>query len=84
MGFLVLIAVGSVLGWLASILSRSDSGRGIAVNVALGLVAALVAGAIASSGSLLIGLSVKAFLLALVATGVVLGGYNIARARRSE
>ena len=84
MGFLVLIAIGGVLGWVASIVSRSDDRRGIAANVILGLVAALVAGAIASSESLLIGLSGRTVLLALAATAIVLAGYNFARVRRSH
>ena len=78
-----MIAVGSLLGWVASILSRSDTGRGIAFNVALGLAAALSAGALASKESLLIGLSGKVLLMALVATAIVLAGYNIVRVARS-
>ena len=80
MGFVVLIAVGGILGWLASILSRTDDGRGIALNIGLGVVGALIAGGLASNGSLLIGLSAWALLLALVGAAVVLGGFNMARA----
>ena len=80
MGFIVLIAVGGILGWLASILSRTDDGRGIALNIGLGAVTALIVGGLASNGSLLIGLSAWALLLALVGAGVVLGGFNVARA----
>jgi uncharacterized membrane protein YeaQ/YmgE (transglycosylase-associated protein family) len=82
MGFLVLIAVGGILGWVASILARSDDRRGIAINVVLGVFVALVAGGLASSESLLVGLSGQTLLLALAATAVILGGYNLARARR--
>ena len=79
MGFVVLIAVGGILGWLASILSRSDDARGIALNVGLGIIGALVAGALASNSSLLIGLSAPALLMALAAAAVLLGGFNVAR-----
>jgi uncharacterized membrane protein YeaQ/YmgE (transglycosylase-associated protein family) len=82
MGFVVLIAVGGILGWLASILSRSDDGRGIALNLTLGVMGALVAGALASNDSLLIGLSARALLLALVGAVVVLGAFNVVRASR--
>jgi uncharacterized membrane protein YeaQ/YmgE (transglycosylase-associated protein family) len=84
MGFLVLIAVGGILGWLASILSRGDDGRSIALNIGLGAIGALVAGAIASSDSLLIGLSAEALLLALAGATVVLLGFNLAWARRAR
>ena len=82
MGFLVLIAVGGILGWLASILGRSDDRRGIALNVGLGVVGALVGGALASESSLMIGVSGMALLLALVASIVLLAGLHLAlRAR---
>jgi uncharacterized membrane protein YeaQ/YmgE (transglycosylase-associated protein family) len=79
MGFVVLIAVGGILGWVASILSRSDDGRGIALNVGLGVIGALVAGAFASTDSLLIGLSAQALLLALLGASVLLAGLAFAR-----
>jgi uncharacterized membrane protein YeaQ/YmgE (transglycosylase-associated protein family) len=84
MGFLVLIAVGGILGWLASILSRSDDGRGIALNVVLGMIGALVAGAFASSDSLLIGLSATALLLALLGATLVLGAFYLARRANAD
>jgi len=84
MGFVVLIAVGGILGWLASILGRADDGRGIALNIGVGVIAALVAGALTSEGSLLIGLSPTALLLALIASAAVLGGFNVARAALSR
>jgi len=79
MGFLVLIAVGSVLGWLASILSRTDDGAGIALNVAIGAAGALIVGVLASSESLLVGLSANALLLAMASATAFLGGFNLAR-----
>jgi len=79
MGFLVLIAVGGILGWLASILSRSDDGRGIALNVGLGVLGSLLAGAIASNESLLIGLSATALLSALAGAAAMLLALNVAR-----
>ena len=62
MGFLVLLAVGLVLGWVASIVARGDDGRSIAVYLAAGIGGALVAGAFASRESLLVGLSATALL----------------------
>ncbi len=76
MGFVVLIAVGGILGWLASILSRSDDGRGIAANVALGVVGALIAGAFASDESLLVGLSAQALLLSIAGAAALLAAFN--------
>ena len=82
MGFLILVAIGCVFGWVASIISRSDDRRGITINVIVGLVAAVLAGVIASRESLVLGLSGRTLLLALAATAIVLAGYNFARVRR--
>jgi uncharacterized membrane protein YeaQ/YmgE (transglycosylase-associated protein family) len=84
MGFVVLIAVGGILGWLASILGRADDARGIALNIGVGVIAALVAGALSSEGSLLVGVSPTALLLALVISAAVLGGFNVARGALSR
>lgn len=84
MGLLVLIAVGGFLGWLASILGRSDEPRGIGLSVALGVAAALVGGALASDSSLLIGLSAQALLLAVAGALAVLAGFYLARRTRPQ
>lgn len=79
MGFIVLISVGAILGWLASILFRGDDGRSIALNVALGVGGAFAGGALTSQDSLLIGLSATALMAATLGAGVVLAGFNLAR-----
>ncbi|GGE02385.1 hypothetical protein GCM10011515_22550 [Tsuneonella deserti] len=84
MGFVVLIALGSILGWLASIISRGDDGQSIALNVGIGVLGALVVGAFASSGSLLVGLSAEALLIALAGATAVLLAFNLAWARRAS
>lgn len=84
MGFLVLTAVGSILGWLAAILSRSDDRHGIALNVAVGVFGALAGGAIASSASLIDGLSATALGLAFFGAVLLLGGMNLARSSHAR
>lgn len=81
MGFIVLIAVGGVLGWLASILTRGDDGRRIAVFLAVGLAGALVAGALASDESLIVGLSASTLLAGLAGSVVSLAVLALARRR---
>ena len=44
MGIIILILVGGVLGWLASIVMRTDGQQGILLNVVVGIVGALLAG----------------------------------------
>lgn len=44
MSLIILIIVGGILGWLASILMRTDGQQGIFLNVVVGIVGALLAG----------------------------------------
>jgi uncharacterized membrane protein YeaQ/YmgE (transglycosylase-associated protein family) len=44
MSLIILIVVGGILGWLASILMRTDGQQGIILNVVVGIVGALLAG----------------------------------------
>jgi uncharacterized membrane protein YeaQ/YmgE (transglycosylase-associated protein family) len=82
MGFIVLIAVGGILGWLASILSRIDEARWIALNVVVGVVAALVTGALLSDASLPVGLSAQALLFAIIGSIAALSALNAMRTAR--
>ncbi|HEX7931308.1 MAG TPA: GlsB/YeaQ/YmgE family stress response membrane protein [Sphingomicrobium sp.] len=44
MGLIILIIVGGVIGWLASIVMRTNAQQGILLNVVVGIVGAFVAG----------------------------------------
>ena len=44
MGLVILLVVGGVIGWLASLVMRTDGQQGILLNVVVGIVGALVAG----------------------------------------
>ena len=44
MGLIILLVVGGVIGWLASMIMRTDAQQGIFLNVVVGIVGALLAG----------------------------------------
>ena len=44
MNLLIWLIVGGVLGWLASIVMKTDGQQGIVLNVIVGIVGALIAG----------------------------------------
>ena len=44
MTLLLILLVGGVIGWLASILMRTDAQQGIFLNIVVGIVGALIAG----------------------------------------
>lgn len=44
MNFIVWIVVGGVLGWLASLVMRTDAQQGIVLNVIVGIIGAFLGG----------------------------------------
>lgn len=46
MGFFLALVVGAIIGWLASIVTRSDSGPGVLGSVLLGTIGSLLGGLI--------------------------------------
>lgn len=44
MGLIILLIVGGIIGWLASMVMRTDGQQGIILNVVVGIVGALLAG----------------------------------------
>lgn len=44
MNFIIWLVVGGVLGWLASIVMKTDGQQGLFLNVVVGAVGALIAG----------------------------------------
>ncbi|MFK4873882.1 MULTISPECIES: GlsB/YeaQ/YmgE family stress response membrane protein [unclassified Novosphingobium] len=46
MTLLLILLVGGVIGWLASIVMRTDAQQGVFLNVVVGVVGALIAGLI--------------------------------------
>lgn len=56
MGLIITLIVGGIIGWLASIVMRTDAQQGILLNVVVGIVGAfignIVAGAFGAAASL--------------------------------
>jgi uncharacterized membrane protein YeaQ/YmgE (transglycosylase-associated protein family) len=86
MGILVWLIVGGVVGWLASIIMRTDAQQGILLNVVVGIVGALLAGFIVSPmlgvGTINEGISLATFLVSLVGAIILLAIVNLFRRGR--
>ena len=86
MGILVWLIVGGVVGWLASIIMRTDAQQGILLNVVVGIVGALLAGFIVSPmlgiGTINEGISMATFLVSLVGAVILLAIVNLFRRGR--
>ena len=44
MGFIIWLIIGGVVGWLASLVMRTDAQQGIILNIVVGIVGAFLAG----------------------------------------
>ena len=44
MGLILWLVIGGVVGWLASIVMRTDAQQGIILNIVVGIVGAVIAG----------------------------------------
>ena len=83
MGILVWLIVGGVVGWLASIIMRTDAQQGMLLNVIVGIVGALLAGFIISPmigvGTTNEGISLATFLVSLLGAVILLAIVNLFR-----
>ena len=81
MGLLILIVVGAILGWLATIILRIEDGRTIAMNAGVGVLGSLLVGLVASGGSVVDAVSGIALLCAVAGAAVAIGIFNFVRQR---
>jgi len=78
--FLVLAAIGGVIGWLASILMRTDAQQGILLNVVVGIVGAFIGGLIFTGGNINNApLTLYTFLTSLLGAVILLAIVNLVR-----
>ncbi|MDB5696572.1 MAG: transglycosylase [Sphingomonas bacterium] len=81
--FLIWLVVGGVVGWLASIIMKTDAQQGIFLNVIVGIVGAFIAGLVVSGGSINNApLNITSFLVSLVGAVVLLAIVNLVRRGR--
>lgn len=81
MGLIILIVVGAILGWLATIVLRIEDERGILTNVVAGILGSLVAGLIASGGTFFSAVSAIALLWAVAGSVVAIAAICLLRQR---
>jgi len=82
MALLVLIFLGASLGWLASIIARTEAPGDILRQIGAGLIVSLIAGGIANDGTMLGGLSFLGLGVALAAVVIALALYHAVFRRR--
>ena len=84
MGIIILLVAGGIIGWVASLIMRTDGQQGIILNVVVGIVGAVLAGFIVTP---LIGgapitsgaIGIQSVLVSLLGAVVLLAIINLVR-----
>ena len=80
MGFIVWLIIGGVVGWLASLLMRTDGQQGIILNIVVGIVGAFIAGLIFGGGNINQDpMDITNILVSLVGAVILLAIVNLVR-----
>jgi len=85
MNFIIWLIVGGVIGWLASMIMRTDAQQGILLNIVVGIVGAFIGGFVGSTLGIAganindSGLSVTSFLVSLAGAVILLAIVNLVR-----
>ena len=80
MGIIMWLVVGGVIGWLASIIMRTDGQQGIILNIVVGIVGSFIGGMIFARGDINNApLTITTFLVSLVGAIILLAIVNLVR-----
>lgn len=78
-GIILWLIVGGVVGWLASLIMRTDAQQGLLLNIVVGVVGAFIGGLIFSGGTINQVLTVNSFIVSLIGAVILLGIVNLIR-----
>jgi uncharacterized membrane protein YeaQ/YmgE (transglycosylase-associated protein family) len=81
MNIIIWLAVGGIIGWLASVIMKRDAQQGILLNIAVGIVGAMIGGwlvgPLLGAGSINDGFSVTSFVVSLIGAVILLFIVNL-------
>lgn len=79
MGIILWLVIGGVVGWLASMIMRTDAQQGVLLNIVVGVVGAFVGGLIFNGGTINQVLTVNSFIVSLIGAVILLAIVNLVR-----
>ncbi len=79
MGLILWLVVGGVVGWLASMIMRTDAQQGLLLNIVVGIVGAFLGGLLFNRGSINEAVTLNTFLVSLVGAVLLLAIVNLVR-----
>lgn len=77
MALILLIVIGASMGWLASVIARTEEPGAILRQIGVGLVASLLIGLLTNAGTILGGLTAIALGASFAASALALVGYHV-------
>lgn len=78
MGIIVWLLVGGVVGWLASMIMRTDGQQGIVLNVIVGIIGSVIASFL-FGGGINQAITVTTFIYSLIGAIILLAIVNLVR-----
>jgi len=81
MGLIMWLIVGGIVGWLASIIMKTNEQQGIVLNVAVGIAGSFLAGLVGAR-SINAGISIGSILVSIVGAVALLALVNLVRRGR--
>ncbi|HVR81983.1 MAG TPA: GlsB/YeaQ/YmgE family stress response membrane protein [Luteimonas sp.] len=86
MGIIIWLIVGGIVGWLASMVMKTDGQQGIILNVVVGIVGAFIGGwligPMVGAGSINSGFSIMSLVVSLIGAIILLAIVNLFRRGR--
>ncbi|HIQ17034.1 MAG TPA: GlsB/YeaQ/YmgE family stress response membrane protein [Novosphingobium capsulatum] len=80
MGIIMWLIVGGIIGWLASVIMRTDGQQGILLNIVVGIIGSFIGGLIFARGDISSApLTLATFLVSLAGAVVLLAIVNLVR-----
>lgn len=79
MGLILWLIMGGVIGWLASLIMRTDAQQGVMLNIVVGIVGAFIGGMIFSGGTINETITLNSFIVSLVGAVILLAVVNLLR-----
>ncbi|NZA27437.1 GlsB/YeaQ/YmgE family stress response membrane protein [Luteimonas sp. SJ-92] len=86
MGIIIWLIVGGIVGWLASLVMKTDAQQGIILNIVVGIVGAFIGGwligPLLGAGSINDGISIMSVVVSLIGAVILLAIVNLFRRGR--
>jgi uncharacterized membrane protein YeaQ/YmgE (transglycosylase-associated protein family) len=78
-GIIAWLIIGGLIGWIASMIMRTNAQQGILLNIVVGIVGAFIGGLLITGGSINQDINLTSILVSLVGAVILLAIVNLIR-----